>query len=811
MRLSEFVLGALSLASSVGLARGQVSDPYPASGVSLLGQILPDELDPAMVWTTKVKGYAAPSGREYALLGTRNGVCFLEVTDPGAPVLLKVVATHYAFYRTLATYGEYAYVGNSTNGAIRIFDLSQIDAGIVTLVDTYDAGPTTTHNLAIDLVSATLFRFGFEGGPGFLSYSLADPIHPVLTGQWVPSIQDGMPITYTSGPFAGREVVFACNLTPTDSLRLIDVTDKANPFQISEVFYPNPGLSHQVSVSEDRRWAFFNDEFDELYLGQPTTTHVFDVQDIFAPVLAASFTNGTTGVTHDNFVLNGLLFCANYTTGLRVFDVSDPLAAFETAWFDIWPCNDEANLHGLFSVDPYLPSGTVLGAGTEDGLFVWRLGEPGLVFSYPQSLPDPFQPVGQTITVDIVENSPDKLSKGTAMLHFDDGTGPQSVPLVPLVPGGSEYVATLPQLACGGLVRYYVSGKSSEGVTWTDPPAATTRQDRYVAGVGLARIPLFEDDFEQAKGWVSQSQNPISGAWQRADPNGTPYAPEDDYSVQGDKCWVTENAAPSCDFLQAEVSGGPYTLVSPLLDLSGAIDPHVEYARWFANDGLPVRDDVFAVEVTDDGIAWVRVETVGPHPPWTSGGWVRQQFRLLDYVSASASVRVRFIATDDLNNSVVEAAVDDFLVFEPVCQGPQNYCTAGTSASGCQALITWSGTPSASAGSGFLLIVPELEGDKDGLFFFGANGRMAAPWGNGTSYNCVAPPSKRAGLQTGTGTQGECDGFFSQDMNAHWKNTPARNPGAGALVQAQLWYRDPFNTSNQPSSFSDALEFFLLP
>ena len=35
--------------------------------------------------------------------------------------------------------------------------------------------------------------------------------------------------------------------------------------------------------------------------------------------------------------------------------------------------------------------------------------------------------------------------------------------------------------------------------------------------------------------------------------------------------------------------------------------------------------------------------------------------------------------------------------------------------------------------------------------------------------------------------------------------------GAGAVVQAQLWYRDPLNTSNQTTSLSDAIEFIVAP
>jgi hypothetical protein len=141
----------------------------------------------------------------------------------------------------------------------------------------------------------------------------------------------------------------------------------------------------------------------------------------------------------------------------------------------------------------------------------------------------------------------------------------------------------------------------------------------------------------------------------------------------------------------------------------------------------------------------------------------------------------------------------------------ESYCTAGASASGCTALLSAAGQPSATATSGFDVSAAGVEGAKDGLFFFGANGRQANPWGNGSSYQCVAPPVARGGLLQGIGTAGLCDGGFSQDLNALWAAKPAKNPGAGATVQAQLWYRDPLNTSNQTTSLSDAVEFTLKP
>jgi hypothetical protein len=142
------------------------------------------------------------------------------------------------------------------------------------------------------------------------------------------------------------------------------------------------------------------------------------------------------------------------------------------------------------------------------------------------------------------------------------------------------------------------------------------------------------------------------------------------------------------------------------------------------------------------------------------------------------------------------------------------HCTAGTSAAGCAAQLTTSGQPSASAPSGFTVAAQDLEGQRDGLFFIGTSGRQAVAWGSGTSFQCVTPPVVRTPLLAGGGTAGSCDGTLARDLNALWCPgcpSPAKNPGAGAVVQAQLWYRDPGSTSNQTTSLSDAVEFFLAP
>jgi hypothetical protein len=137
------------------------------------------------------------------------------------------------------------------------------------------------------------------------------------------------------------------------------------------------------------------------------------------------------------------------------------------------------------------------------------------------------------------------------------------------------------------------------------------------------------------------------------------------------------------------------------------------------------------------------------------------------------------------------------------------YCVTGTSANGCQAQLSSTGTASASASSGFVVTAALSEGDKDGLFFYGQNGRQQNPWGSSSSFQCVVTPVQRGGLQPGSGTSGVCDGGASQDLNARWCPScpkPTHNPTVGTPMQIQYWYRDPFNTSNQTTSLSHAIE-----
>jgi len=106
---------------------------------------------------------------------------------------------------------------------------------------------------------------------------------------------------------------------------------------------------------------------------------------------------------------------------------------------------------------------------------------------------------------------------------------------------------------------------------------------------------------------------------------------------------------------------------------------------------------------------------------------------------------------------------------------PVNYCTSGTSANGCNPSMSSFGLARPTAASGFVVGVTGAEGNKNGLFFFGQNGRQSNAWGSGTSFQCVIPPVSRGGLLSLGGT--------SERALVRYR-LPEAGPGAGSGIQA---------------------------
>jgi choice-of-anchor B domain-containing protein len=614
-------------------------------------------------------GYTSPSGREYALFGSSTGLHVVEITNPSDATIVGFINGPDSLWRGVKIYKTYAYVVSEGGSGIQVVNLANVDAGVVSLVNTITTGGTSkTHTIALDETSGFLYRCGGDDN-GLRMYSLANPASPSFVGSWNDRyVHEAQIKTYTSGPYAGKQIAFCCGGFnggfQQTGLSIVDVTNKSNPIHMGQVTWPGARFSHQGWLSADSQLFFLDDELDENGV-LPTTTYVIDVSNLSAPSLLGSFTNGNSAIGHNLYVKGNLCYEANYTSGLRVFDVSNPLAAQEIAFFDTDPSGDATTFNGLWSNYPFFPSGTVIGGDIDRGLFVLWIGAPKVEIEIQGGPPAAIDPDGMSLTVNLTELTPGIYATGSARLFYDAGAGAVQVPLTPL--GGGAFNASFPELACGTQVSYYLAAESIDGTTWIEPPNGALHEATVANAIPIA----FSDDLESASGWTAGAPGDTAsaGIWERVDPVGTTTQPADDHSEPGASCYVTGQASLSSTFGDNDVDGGKTTLLTPVLDLSGTVDPRISYWRWYSNSkGINPHNDSFEVDVSSDGgSTWTNVEVVGPAGPGTDGGWIRHEFRLLDFTAVSASVRLRFVASDNVVQSEIEAAIDDLVVLSLGC------------------------------------------------------------------------------------------------------------------------------------------------
>jgi hypothetical protein len=143
------------------------------------------------------------------------------------------------------------------------------------------------------------------------------------------------------------------------------------------------------------------------------------------------------------------------------------------------------------------------------------------------------------------------------------------------------------------------------------------------------------------------------------------------------------------------------------------------------------------------------------------------------------------------------------------------YCTSKISQGGCVPAMTWTGTPSLSAGSGFTITATGVDGQRMGRIYYGVNGRKYTPFTGG--WLCVKSPLKALPLTNSGGTANTCSGSIGADFNT-WIAS-AIDPAliCGATVDAQVHFRDyvvvfgGWHLWNINFGLSDAIEFPILP
>jgi hypothetical protein len=217
--------------------------------------------------------------------------------------------------------------------------------------------------------------------------------------------------------------------------------------------------------------------------------------------------------------------------------------------------------------------------------------------------------------------------------------------------------------------------------------------------------------------------------------------------------------------------------------------------------------DVTSLEYSVDGGPFTAVAM-----NWSGGQLFRGE--IPGSILGTISYRVR--ATDEHGNTGT-SVTKSYNTSPSGCSGaPVVYCTAKTNSLGCLPTIESSGIPSASAGSGFVVVGANVRNNKSGLLFYGVNGRASTPFQNG--FLCVLSPIKRTPAVSagGTPTGNDCTGAYSIDMNAFAVGALGGTPlaaltVAGTVVDCQFWGRDPGFPSPNNTTLTNGLEYTVCP
>ncbi len=637
--------------------------------------------------------YVHSDGREYAVIGTLTGTQFFNITNPATPVLVGTINGPTSSWREMKQYRNYVYIvseGTGVGRGLQIVRMTNPDAPV--LVRTYTTGFTTAHTVSVDTTRALLYASGT--GTGMHQLSLANPELPVELGVWNARYVHDIHLRGNYG--------YAANIFDG----VLTILDLTFPGQFREItHFTTPGtFTHNSWTDKTGQFLYCTDENGT---GTLSTWSIADTANVH---MVANYLGLPNDIVHNVHVKGDTAFVSYYTAGVRLFDITDPALPVEFGFYDTW-AGASGSFNGDWGVDPFYPSGTFIVSDISTGLYVFRTNGAqysmvrGAVTDASTSAPIAgatvevlgsstsfvTSPIGkygslldagaytlrahafgylgaqQTSTLVLGSTTTTNFALASEPRADITGTITRASDAAPLTGAAVSVLSTpIDATSAGGAYTLAAVPFGLHTISASYPGLIPQSQTISLAGPQTLDIALtaapFYDDAEIDRGWslVDPTDDATTGRWVRANPVGSGgglVQPEDDNTpAPGVTCFVTANGSVGGSIGEADVDGGKTSLTSPTFNLSAVADPIIVWYEWYSNDAgsNPGTQDFLVLLSNDNGANW----TIVSQRLDTHHEWERNEVRVQDFMTPTATMKIRFEAHDYIG-SVVEAAIDD--------------------------------------------------------------------------------------------------------------------------------------------------------
>jgi choice-of-anchor B domain-containing protein len=664
----------------------------PLLSFSQLNMVLQDSVT-YTVGVNDINGWVAPDGKEYALIGLNTGVAIVDINEDTLKEVAFVSGVN-NLWRDINTYGHYAYVSSEARVGLLIIDLQYLPDSVQTFIwqDSLptDNGPKKfekAHTLWTDEDGFLYLNGSNLNSGGVIMLDLKpNPIDPVFLG-YAPAI-------YSHDSYSRDSIIYSAEIYGGD-LSIYDAHDPQNITLIGRVKTPHE-FTHNAWLSDNSQYMFTTDERANSYV---TSYDISDPTNIVElDRYRQASTEGSGNIGHNVYVWNDWLVVAYYANGTIIVDASRPDNLVEVGNFDSY-LGADGGFPGVWGSYPWLPSGKILTSDRNSGLYVFipnyvqacflegivvdsvtglpldnaivsivssevvtpQATKPNGEFKMGKAVPgqymitatkDGYYP--KSFSADFLNGEvlapviklvkiPTYVVTGK-VLSYDNANAPFAK--VSLVGPDGIYETTCDENGDFIMLALYAGTYELQAGIWGQTYEASLDVFQPEA-LTIHLVQGYKDDYDVDLGWTV-SGDATNGLWARGIPVGqllfenyTCGSAGDSPNDFGSLAYST-GLSSSADVQDDEVSGGTTWLVSPVMDLTSAIEPKISFDYWLC-EFPPNQYEGLRVWLTN-GVDTFLLEQLANDT--ISGSWQSKYYDNLPLQAPLDQIRFMVSATD---------------------------------------------------------------------------------------------------------------------------------------------------------------------